>query len=406
MYYVLIIGLFNIVFTLSILNRGGIRLNLVSAPVILNLFVIMYMVFGFELYYGGEYYVFGSDFGVHLDTIYIVSSVFTVMFTASFLFFRKINRINDSARKQHTVSSEFLIVYSALLFLYVFLSLAFGAVRAFPLHNLMLILFNSLAPIIGYSIITKVRFSKVIAVIYIGISIYLGFRYRLVLFFLPILFYYFVVNNFSVVKFIKYLAVGIIVVSLVAIVGGSRVYSSGLDLDRLAGISYLDLLVGGIFNDTSTVLVSGAVIDYIENIDGFSYAMQIYYIIIYFIPSFFLENKEYSPIFKYVSAVTGQFSNESGAAVLGFAEYYHTAGYTGVVFIAALFGFIFSRFHRLSEDLNPYRLFIYFVFVACFVNSLTRGYFPQNAQDLLSLIIGIWLIRKRLSSKKILTMVH
>ncbi len=93
--------------------------------------------------------------------------------------------------------------------------------------------------------------------------------------------------------------------------------------------------------------------------------------------------------------LTGQINNESGAAILGFAEYYHTAGYFGVVLFAFIFALVLSKyFRRMVVSNSKYEHFCYFVLITWFINSLTRGYFPQNMQDLVSVLIALYIIRK------------
>ena len=180
--------------------------------------------------------------------------------------------------------------------------------------------------------------------------------------------------------------------------GVTREYSTGLTLSRLDSLSIGDVLIHGVFNDTSTALVSGAVIDQIRVSENYAGFAQLYYVFSYFVPSSFFENKEYSPIFSFVSQVTGQYSNQSGAAVLGFVEYYHTAGYFGVALFALVLSITLARLYKSAVYGDSYEVFFYLVIVTWFINSLTRGYLPQNFQDLISLCIGLRLIKMKISS--------
>lgn len=223
---------------------------------------------------------------------------------------------------------------------------------------------------------------------------YMGFRYRLIFLFLPVVFYSFVSIRVFSVRFLGYCLLVAISILCVATVGVARKYSQGLQLEQLDGLDLVDVLVKGIFNDTSTVIMSGAFIDFIDKSDSYAYFDQIYYVLSYFVPSSIYPEKEYSPIFEYLSFLTGQYENESGAAVLGFAEYYHTAGYWGVLLFSIVLALLFARSYRkMLVCTTKYQHFFYFVLVTWFINSLTRGYFPQNAQDLVSVIIGLCIIK-------------
>jgi hypothetical protein len=93
--------------------------------------------------------------------------------------------------------------------------------------------------------------------------------------------------------------------------------------------------------------------------------------------------------------MTGQSSNESGLAILGFAEYYHTAGYTGVALFSLLFAFFYTKsFRKATLSDSIYCQYAYFSLLAWLVNSFTRGYLPQNTQDLAAILFGLFFIRK------------
>jgi len=398
MIYTGIISIVLVLVTSFVLRNYGVRFAITSPPVLMNLFILGYTVIGVHLYYDGVYYFLGSDFEPYLKYLYFVINIFNVIFVGVFLLSLKMWRVSRRTNFEYKVTSSFLVVYATPLFAYAALRLSLLSELSNPLLNLVMIFFNSLIPIIGYAFLRSVRFSRYFLVGFVLLAIIFGFRYRIVLLLLPIGLYYFI-QRFQSLKSRVILFSSIFgAVLLIAIVGVTREYSTGLELSKLDGLSVIDILIHGVFNDTSTALVSGAVIDQIRVSGRFVGFEQFYYILAYFVPSSIWENKEYSPIFSYVAQVTGQYANESGAAVLGFVEYYHTAGYFGVVIFAIGLSVVLSRLYKAAAYGTSYDVFFYLVIAAWFINSLTRGYFPQNFQDLASLYLGLKLIKMKISS--------
>lgn len=398
MIYTTIISLGLMLIAFLALRGYGIKWVLVSPPILMNMFIIGYTVIGVRLYYDGAYYFLGSDFEPYLNDLYLIISLFNVIFVAAFILGVKASKNRRPEKSEPKITSSFLVLYATPLFAYAALRLSLFFESGSALLNLLMIFFNSLIPIIGYALLKSIRFSKAFLVGFVLLAIFFGFRYRIVLLLLPIALYFFIQNPQSFRSKIILLASVFGGIFLIAIVGVTREYSTGLTLSRLESLSIGDVLVQGVFNDTSTALVSGAVIDQIRVNESYSGFEQLYYILVYFIPSSFVDNKEYSPIFSFVARVTGQYSNESGAAVLGFVEYFHTAGYLGVVLFALVFSVVFARLYKNAVFGAKYEIFFYFVIVAWFINSLTRGYLPQNSQDLMSLWLGLKLIRMKISA--------
>ena len=384
--------------TFAALRSYGIRWIVASPPILMNMFIMGYTVIGVQLYYGGEYYFLGSDFEPYLNDLYLVINIFNVLFVSAFLLGVKTSKIRRVERVEHRVTSSFLLLYAAPLFLYAALRLSLLSESGNALLNLLMILFNSLIPIIGYALLKSVRFSRIFLLGFVLLAIFFGFRYRIVLLLLPLALYFFVLHSYSLRNRIILASSIIGGIFLIAVVGVTREYSTGLTLSRLDSLSIGDVLIHGVFNDTSTALVSGAVIDQIRVSENYAGFAQLYYVFSYFVPSSFFENKEYSPIFSFVSQVTGQYSNQSGAAVLGFVEYYHTAGYFGVALFALVLSITLARLYKSAVYGDSYEVFFYLVIVTWFINSLTRGYLPQNFQDLISLCIGLRLIKMKISS--------
>jgi oligosaccharide repeat unit polymerase len=396
----LVISLLLLVFSIFTIKVKNIKYSFLSPPVLVNVFILLYVIIGFDAYWMGDYYFLDVDFTGSFEKIFTVVSVFSAVFTLSFILFYYIDFsgskiVNDVG---YELKERYVLLYFVVLMFYALLNL-YG-IRLSGLHNFILLFFNSLLVVVGYAFVANMKFSKVLLLILAALVIYMGFRYRLIFLLLPIIFSVFILRKMTFVRFLIYIVGVVSAVSVVAIVGVARKYSSGLQVEKLEGYNFFDVIIKGIFNDTSTVFVSGAFIEWLDSSRKFAYFDQITYMFNYFIPSQLYAGKLYSPIFLHLSNVTNQPNNESGAAVLGFAEYYHTAGYVGVVIFALIFSFVFSRlFRRIMKVTSLYYHYAYFVLAAWLINSFTRGYFPQNAQDLISILLGLYVIK--LLSKKV-----
>lgn len=371
------------------------KYNFISPLVLLPAFVVLYMIVGFQAYWKGRYEFLNVDFSPYLNRLYDVTSIFEVCFFLFFVFFYYYFKKDEERHIHYDYKLNSYYFLSFVTFISVYAVFAIAGMKLPVLHNFIMLFFNSAIIVISYAYITKVRGSLLLLFLFSLLVVYMGFRYRLIYLFLPIVFSFFILYKLSFYRFLKYFLITFCAVFLIALVGVTRKYSEGLQWEKIEGMSFFDILVKGFFNDTSTVLTSGAIIEWLDKTENFAYLKQVWYVFNYFIPNELYPEKEYSPIFSYVSILTGQANNESGAAVLGFAEYYHTAGYYGVLVFAFIFALILSKFfRRMVVSNSKYEHFYYFVLLTWFINSLTRGYFSQNAQDLISILIGLYIIRR------------
>jgi hypothetical protein len=374
------------------LPKISFKYNLISPLTLTSVFIVLYMIIGFELFWQGSYFFLGINFSDDLDKVYKVTTVFVSIF---FILFSIFFRLYRKRRFYYDYQCTRAPVYSLVFVVACYSVMAINGFKIPVLHNFILLFFNAAIVVVSYSFITGMRGSSFLLFLFTILISYIGFRYRLIYLFLPILFSFFIFKKINFTKFAKYSLLIFLGILAVSIVGITRSYSSGLQLGNLSGMEVGQIIVKGVFNDTSTMLTSGALIDWLETTENFAYFEQISYVLNYFIPSALYPDKNYSPIFSYISTITGQESNEAGAAVLGFAEYYHTAGYYGVVLFALIYSlWLAFYFKKIINSSSKFEHFTYFILVTWLLNSFTRGYLPQNIQDLVSIIIGLYFIRR------------
>jgi hypothetical protein len=86
----------SVLIILTILNFRFIRVEyaLISAPVLVNIFAIVYVCMGTFLYFDGDYVFLNVDYNSSVINTYIVVGLFNVSFTIAFIFSSKIKKLN------------------------------------------------------------------------------------------------------------------------------------------------------------------------------------------------------------------------------------------------------------------------------------------------------------------------
>ena len=69
-----------ILISLFIYRRYPLKMQLLSPPVIVSIFIILYCVIGVLLFWKGDYYFLGFDYKDAIEQTYNIISVFAIMF--------------------------------------------------------------------------------------------------------------------------------------------------------------------------------------------------------------------------------------------------------------------------------------------------------------------------------------
>lgn len=392
----LVVLIATLILSLFLQNSLSLKQKLLTIPALSSIFILLYTIIGVKLYWGEDYHFLGYNYAPHINKIYQIINIFLVFLFIGHIATHYYTRTTKNKLMYNTnliVNYKFLLIYSSTFIAYNIYSLSVGGIPI--IHNLLTTLSNSLIPLIGFAVVTRTRYSTILLLSYTLLIVYLGFRYRLILLYIPIILFYFATSKIKPITLVSMTIFCVLVLIMISVVGVTRNYSSGISISEIENMDLSEIITTGLFNDTSTVLVSSAVIDYIEKNEAFAYLKQLVYILAYFIPSSLFKEKIYSPIFNYITPFSGQGDNESGLAVLGFVEYFHTAGYTGLAIFGLVLGIIFSRIHKISfRSAERFSIFSYLSLTVWLMNSFTRGYLPQNSQDLISIILGLYILRK------------
>ncbi|WP_226980383.1 hypothetical protein, partial [Vibrio navarrensis] len=121
------VTLFTSVFCLAVtfflIRSGNIKYNLLSPPILVNLFILLYVVLGFQAYWLGDYFFLGIDFTDQFEKIFHVSSFFSIIFTSSFFFFyyTRLSRSVDRNPQSYVLNKYLLLSYFFIFFSYALL---------------------------------------------------------------------------------------------------------------------------------------------------------------------------------------------------------------------------------------------------------------------------------------------
>jgi len=366
------------------------KIVLISPSFLIWVFVIIYCYIGFELYWKGNYLYLEKNYEHSLQITSIILILFFLIFAfTEFIayFLIKINVPKNIIFTNRITFLSFLNIYTfvILAIFIIFLPNSDGM-------GVLNFLFNSLIPIIVFGVLNKDKKFYIYFFTFLFISFYAEFRYRFILIFIPIILYLFISQKFFSKKILNILILSILSLTLVAFLGSFRKYNSYLDIENYTNFNFFEMIILGLFNDTSTVLVTGKFIEKFNEIGVFAHFYQLKYIYNYLVPSILLEEKAYSPVLSYIYTLVG--SDEAGSAILAIGEYYHTGGIIGLAFFAIVYSFFLTYFYKkyIRFNINFY-LISYLMYVTWFINSFTRGYIPQNIADLIAIIIGLCIVK-------------
>jgi len=372
--------------------KAAFKNTIISPSVLTWIFIFIYCILSVQIFWIDDFWYLEKNYEHTLHKTYEVLSLFFLIFFLTELIaypLIKIEKTKNILLTNHVNFFNFVNIYTLLVLTTFIIFL--------PNSNQIGILnffFNTLIPIIGFYVINKNKKFYIYFFIYILLSVFIGFRFRLAVLFIPIIIFIFMRNKILSTKFFSLVIFSFLFLTLLVLVGNFRQYNDGLNFELFTFENFFSLYSysNGIFNDTSTVLVTGAFIEEFDQIGKYAYFSQIKYVIEFFVPSFLLEKKSYSPILSYVYSVVG--TDIGGSAVMGFGEYYHTAGFYGVAIFALFYSLYFTYSYKkfIQTNINFY-LFSYLSFVTWFINSLTRGYLPQNIFDLVALCFGLYIVK-------------
>jgi len=234
----------------------------------------------------------------------------------------------------------------------------------------------------------------ILSVVYLYICLSVGFRFRIALFFLMILFCIYLRDRGFSGK-IKIITIALFSLVAIGVVGATRQYTQGLDLSRLENSSTLQALSDGVFNDSNIVFTSGMLIEHRFQFGEYKIGEGLLYTLFHPIPRSLWTEK---PV--YESGATqlfgSAFASDYGAALTLSGESFNNFGVYFMWIVPFIFAFLITGFIRYVVSLRnkPLLIVAFSSIFAWSCYSFTRGYFPQIVQDLLFLLLAVALLGK------------
>jgi hypothetical protein len=212
----------------------------------------------------------------------------------------------------------------------------------------------------------------------VGIYTSLGFRYRLVLLFIPLLLLCFMARRKrpSLALLAAFLA-GFIIVN--GVIGLTRSYGRGLDLAVVEGQTTGQLFDAG-FGESAVFFTTSGVIEQAPSRYPLIGPTPLVATLLFPIPRTLLPSKpDASYITDATSLLYGGEVFASGSAFLGYAEYYLIAGWPSLIALSALLGWLLRRLWNwfLIRQNEPFAQVIYLLSVTYLYVVISRGYLPQ-----------------------------
>lgn len=391
----------------------------ISSPVFLYYIFILFYLYLADFFYWSRrgYYWINIDFSRYIINSYEVLFFSFVVFSVAFTFFLKVFPVNRSDRLQlfelHLSTDVARRIYSLGLKCVLIVPMAIvvtggsvnidstglstniatNSVVSYALSFLNI----SLCCLIYLFVVNDKKRFLILGVLFLFVVLSLGFRFRLGILLVSLLIAYVYTRKFQIHKYIFMFFFGLLALYAISLFGLIRVAGKGIDLSSLTSSVLLDAeIFNGFFNDSNIFLTLGKTVEERGTILPWRGFSEFFYVLIHPIPRSLWPEKPffYNDAFDVLTSAAGA---SSGAAFPLIGSFFNMYGYITVV----LFSFVFAGAlcYLYSKVLVGSRSSVLSVVGISLVSSWflyanTRGYLPQIIQDLLFLLLGLYLIKR------------
>ncbi|RTZ00893.1 O-antigen polysaccharide polymerase Wzy [Flavobacterium sp. RSP49] len=231
----------------------------------------------------------------------------------------------------------------------------------------------------------------------------LGFRYRILLLIIGVIYHFAVTSNLSFKTVIKWIAIGCVVAYAINFITLNREALRTLEFQDVTfesktqyGLSPYQMVLQQTDNYKTEMMVVKYIRD--NNIEPDYGESMFTHIFIRIIPASFFENDK-KPEIPQMNVLRNSFNSiegyYAGAAVSNVIEYYIAFGVIGIIFFMSLLGsFLGYIAKKTNFDITRDRVINAMIAMVLF-QELTRGYLPQNITLLAFLLITLKLFYKK-----------
>ncbi|MCU7615088.1 oligosaccharide repeat unit polymerase [Chryseobacterium sp. GMJ5] len=231
----------------------------------------------------------------------------------------------------------------------------------------------------------------------------LGFRYRILLFIIGIIYHFVITNKLSGKTIIKWIFIGMAISYAINFITLNRTALKTLEFSDVTfeskvenGLSPYQLVM----HQTDNYKTEMMIVNHMRNNNvEYDYGESMFvHILVRIIPATFFEGNK-KPEIPQMNIIKSSFNSKegryAGAAVSNVIEYYIAFGLFGIIFFMTVLG-IFLGYISKKTDLNVPRDRVIIVLIAMVMfQEITRGYLPQNVTLLVFLLITLKLFYKK-----------
>lgn len=228
----------------------------------------------------------------------------------------------------------------------------------------------------------------------------LGFRYRLALLFTGLLLIWYLARGRQP-RALVVIPTTIGLLAIAGLIGLSRSYGQGLDLTRVEGLPFWDLVLAG-FGESVIFLTSGGLMELVPKQVEYVGTVPLLNTLLFPIPSQLLAGK--NSVEYLTSAIATVYRSDihgQGAAILNYAEYYLMGGWSALIGGYVLLGFLCRRlwlWFRWRQQ-EPVAQVAYVCAVVYLYVVVSRGYLPQVAMLFCFTVMPLFFYYYRLSTR-------
>lgn len=373
----------------------------------ITLTVFYYAILGalYWYYVNGAYFLgvyWGEDIFYGSFLFLIFSLILVISIVVSSLFLNRTLVIDSSSIGPHAIPTSFWLVasVSVLSCLYVYLDRnARGGLFlvAYQFSDLLI-------PVILLLVaVGRRKFAMSLVAFFVLYCVFVGFRYKLVILFIPLFLYILAVSD-TKRKFLWGMLLPVLVLSLFSVMTLFRVKFSGIDISAASDVS-VERLLYGFLADTNILFGLLAIDDYIISSDLFVGVTPFVDSFKDLVPRFLLPDKDVGGYLIYV--LEGLIAKEglhSGTTYPFFGEYLMMGGYLGAVAGCIVLGGVISFFGRLvlsSGNRDAIILGAGLLAVLFGYYYVSRGYMPQFFKALVFILLPYLYYSKAIWSKDV-----
>lgn len=365
-----------------------------------------------------DYYIFENNFRTSYDDVIFMYIIF-ISSMLLFYVFGSLKKTKNIASVKNVYVFNPKSKYYVIVF---FLAVSFIVSRKtsaveddFSGGFLNYLLFLSDSLILAFLILIfekkLQKYQIVLLIMTLAFYLILGFRYRVILFLIGLIYYFYINNKISIFGIFRWIFGLISLVFIINFISINRQVFRDVNFSKVTFESKVqnDVTPYQFFiNQTANHKTDMSVIKYMNrNQINSDYGESMFLDAIYrVVPASFFETGK-KPAIPQQEIIRNSFNSTegqyAGAAVTNTIEYYIAFGYFGVLFFSGLIGYFMGRISN-NIDRSDRRDLIKIIIVAMFLfQEITRAYLPQNLTLLAFLLLTfkLFYIKKKSNARYI-----